>query len=801
MNDASNLPPAATPASPPLTRRDLLRWISLSAASGVVACGGGGDASVPTGSEPGPVPGPVSGPVPGPAPAPAPGPVVIDPTEPKAAFSKAGKGVPGTAVSPAQRAAALDALNAKLNQLYDSTRGIASPAGALAWLEQQDAYQTIGFSATGNVYAVFTDGRPLIVGTNTRIDANGVSDGPPRTAAAFNAANRRRTQAAARAPNVKLSQDSTEFEAGIPSKQFRYLNTWASLGDSSPAGVWCRPGLSAMSDIEEAGGFMRDFGYEPIGGVRAFDGNAAAKTVEALKNVKGDGVFFWSTHGGTLDLGGNIIQGLMTGTVAYQSTVEDTYKDEFAEGTLIYYSGVLCFHQTACGIDSGHHTRLAITPKFIRKYGWSFGEHSLVFVNACASATGDMKQAFLDAGASVYLGWTKPVRLWAMCGAAYDFFSLMLGLNENTGGVGQGNSINPLQRPYDWAAVMTHLQSRTQAAYYLDADEGIVELEPTLNEAVPAGFQSLRPSIYWTAFDEARSEMILIGGVFGTRRGSAAIGAGMPCLGGIVACTSNGSNADWRVADATTLAVKDWRSQNVVLKLPADGPGSAGIVQVEVDGRWSNGVQLTRVNFPLKANKNFGGSLSVQVNAKLSFRGDFRGVRLDPVQALTYMPLIACSTPPVATATFTATGVHRYSAGDSGGTVTVEWSGSGVVGPFMLGASGVAVTGTVTPQSRTGALLATIFGTGIQEKTTVSIPGFAPRVTIRSIGFEIATGVNPEGGRTITVPFSAAYAADATIQSHTVARASPYNSADLATRIELGPFTAEYPPQEWLGGR
>ncbi len=786
MSDATDLPPAATSPSPPLTRRDLLRWISLTAASSVVGCGGGGDASDPVAPEPGP----------------GPGPIVVDPTEPKAAFSKDGKGVPGTPVTPAQRAAALDALNAQLNRLYDSTRGIASPAGALAWLEQQDAYQTIGFSATGNVYAVFTDGRALIVGTNTRIDANGVSDGPPRTAAAFDAANRKRTLAATRASSVKSAQALTDFEAGIPSKQFRYLNTWFDYGSDWPAGVWCRSGVSAMSDISQAGQHLVDFGYQPIGGTDAFSGDAVANTVEALKNVKGDGVFFWTTHGGTLDPGGNIIQGLMTGTEAYRSTVEDTYKDEFAEGTLIYYTGVLCMAPLACNTrGSGtHYTRLAITPKFIRKYGWSFGPHSLVFVNACASATGAMKQAFLDAGASVYMGWTKPVRLWAMCGAALDFFSLALGLNEN-GGDTRGAEIEPFQRPYDWGAVMDHLHSRTQAAYYLDADDGIVELEPTLNKAVPAGFLGLRPSIYWTAFDEARSEMILIGGVFGTRPGTAAIGASMPCLGGNVACTSYGRSADWRVADATPLAVKDWRSENVVLKLPADGPGSSGIVQVVVDGRWSNGVQLTRVNFPLKANKNFGGSLSVQVNANLSFRGDFRGVRLDPVQALTYLPLTACSTPLAATATFTATGVHRYSAGDSGGTVTVEWSGSGVVGPFMLGASGVAVTGTVTPKSRTGAFLATIFGTGIQEKTTVSIPGSAPRVTIRSIGFEIDSQFDPDTTLTISVPFSTRYAADAVTQSHTVAGASPYNSADLNTRIELGPFTAEYPPEERLGGR
>ena len=781
MNDTSNPTSDDLLPGPQVTRRDLLRWMSLSAASGVMGCGGGGDASGTAGPEPGP------------------GPIIVTPPEPKTAFSKAGKGVPGTPVTPAQRAEALDALNAKLNQLYDSTRGIASPAGALAWLEQQDAYQTIGFSATRNVYAVFTDGRALIVGTNTRIDAVGVSDGPPKTANAFDAANRKRAQAVTRASNLKSPQALSDFEAGIPSKQFRYLNTWFDYGSDWPAGVWCRSGVSAMSDISQAGSHMVDFGYQPLGGNDAFSGDAAANTVEALKNVKGDGVFFWTTHGGTLDPGGNIIQGLMTGTEAYQSTVEDTYKDEFAEGTLIYYTGVLCMDPIACGTRSSgtHYTRLAITPKFIRKYGWSFGEHSLVFVNACASASGAMKQAFLDAGASVYIGWTQPVRLWAMCGAALDFFSLALGLNEN-GGYTQSTEINPFQRPYDYGAVMNHLHSRTRAAYYLDDEEGIVELEPTLNAAVPAGFLGLRPSIYWTAFDEARSELSLIGGVFGTRPGTAAIGASMPCLGGNVACTSYGRSADWRVADATALTVKDWRSENVVLKLPADGPGSAGIVQVEVDGRWSNGAQLTRVNFPLKASKNFGGSLSVQLDANLSFRADFRGVRLDPVQDLTYSPLVACATPPSSTATFVASGVYRYSEGST--RITIEWSGSGVVGASE-GFYVAVVAGTVTPQSRAGKFVVGFIGSGIRETRTVEFPGRPPQVTVKIIGFDITSQVDQDTGLTISVPFSVRYAADAVTQAYTVAGAGPYNNADLATQIELGPFTAEYPPEERLGGR
>lgn len=785
MNNTSN-PRLSRPA---LTRRELLRWFSaFSASAGLLGCGGGGSGGESAGG----------------------GTAGDDPAEPKTAFSKPGKGVPGAPVSPAQRALALDALNAKLDELFDATRGIASPARTIAWLEQQDAYQTVGYSATRNVYAVFTDGRPLIVGSNVRTDAAGVSDGPPAAARADTAALRARTMAAARPAAAVAAALPSEFEAGIPSRQFRYLNTWRFGTDASGFGtparpsVWCRPGLSGLDDLINVRPYMEEFGYQTIELGNSSQGEAVvatALTVEGLKNVTGDGVFFWSTHGGTLDPGGNIIQGLMTGTIAYQSTVEDTYADEFAEGTLIYYSGELCFDRSRCVSGTGgSQTRLAITPKFIKKYQWKFGEHSLVFVNACVSATGEMKQAFLDAGASVYLGWTKPVRLWAMCGAASDVFSLMLGLNNNLGNEGDLKYSKPLQRPYDWGAVMDHLHANTQAAYYLDAEDGIVELEPTLNTAVPVGFLGLRPSIYWTAFDEIKSELRLIGGVFGTHPGSAAIGPDMPFpCATFEECTSFTSLADRRLTAPVALVVKEWLSDNLVLEVPASGAGSTGIVQVEVDGRWSNGIQLTRVNFPLTASTNYGGSLSVIVNAELSFRGDFRGVRLSPVLDLTYLPLVVCTTPPTASGTFIAKGSYSYRDGDS--SVTVEWSGTGAVGPIAPGISELGFGGKVVPQSRAGAFTLSVAGRGIEEKVTVTSPGQEPRVTVRTVGFEMGSQNRNEGELSIVVPFSTAYGADTVSQSYTVPRAGPYNEAAVTTAIACGPFTAEFPPEDRKGGR
>ena len=84
MNGASTLPPDATASSPQVTRGGLLRWMSLSAASGAMGCDGGKDG----GGEPG------YG-----TDAATPGPVIVTPAEPKTAFSKAGEGVPADAVT------------------------------------------------------------------------------------------------------------------------------------------------------------------------------------------------------------------------------------------------------------------------------------------------------------------------------------------------------------------------------------------------------------------------------------------------------------------------------------------------------------------------------------------------------------------------------------------------------------------------------------------------------------------------------------------------------------------------------
>jgi hypothetical protein len=333
-------------------------------------------------------------------------------------------------------------------------------------------------------------------------------------------------------------------------------------------------------------------------------------------------------------------------------------------------------------------------------------------------------------------------------------------------------------------------------AAYSDPDEGFVLLEATPNLTVPPLFLCLRPSMYWNTFDEVKSELHLIGGMFGTRQGTAAIGTDVSCKSD---CTVYNEGADFKLAGGVALAVQDWQSQNVVLEVPRTGPGSAGIVQVTVDGRFSNGAQLTRVKFPVTATQRHGGSLQVNVNAQLNFRGDFRGVRIDPIQDLTYSPAVQCIAPATLTGSFTALGSYSYQDGDA--TVVVEWSGSGTVESDLLSLGVGLVTGEVNPKPRTGKFSVDLSGTRIMEKTTVSSAGSPPSISTREIGFTIKSrrlpGLQPHS---MEVQFANAYTSPAVNQALSSPGAG-YNGADVTTTITMGPFTAEFPPDEYFGGR
>lgn len=779
---------ANSAATKAIGRREWLLWMSLAGAGvGMGACGGGGSEDGGGGIAP-----------------PA--------AEPHQPFSRPGRGTPGAVITPEQRVQTFQALEAALVALWDFDTGRASMEAVLAWLESQAAFQTVGLSATRDVYAIFTDGRPLLVVTRMRTDQQGVTAVTPQFRADRAKARDAERHRARHDMNRRAEKRATavpaelgDYEAGIPSRRFRVMNTFYSDGPEWPLDTWVRGtmghpgGVASMLDPYTVTSTMMDFGFERVAFAHGEETIDSAPSVESLKSVDGDGVFFWMTHGGTLDANGKVIQGLMTGTTAYQSTVEDTYKDEFAEGTLLYFTGPLCIDPMACNVTQGEdgttYTRLAITPKWIDKYKWRFGKHSLVFVNACHSANDPMKRAFLDAGASLYLGWTGTVRVAQMCGATMDVLSMMMGFNENAGGPDE--EVFPRQRPHDWGAVMNLLltQGKSEAVAYWDVEEGYVELEPTVNPSVPLGFVGLRPSIFQTGFNEETSELMLIGGMFGTEGGTAAVGTAQACSS--VCYADWAGRADHALSDPVQVAVVDWQSSSVVLKLPASGTGSHGLVQVTVDGRWSNLVQLTRIKVPIQGTVSDGGSLQVTIQGELSFRCDLRGVRPGPMDALRYAP-VPISSAVAGSLSFHAGGSYRYDQGQV--TVTVQWSGSGEARNRGPSGEMAMLVGIMDPEARTGSLTA-ILAVAIDETIVRSREGYADEVTRsrRIISFSVDDPVT--GARWPVEPvFDVDYAAPGE-RHDAVVPGIGHNQASVHTVLDFGPFSSLFPPTDNLGGR
>lgn len=188
------------------------------------------------------------------------------------------------------------------------------------------------------------------------------------------------------------------------------------------------------------------------------------------------------------------------------------------------------------------------------------------------------------------------------------------------------------------------------------------------------------------------------------------------------------------------------------------------------------------------------------MDADISFRGDFRGVRLDPIQEPTYLPIVSCSVAPQARGSFVASGVYTYVQGNT--TTRIEWSGQGVVGPLGPTTGAVLFSGTIAPATRRGRFLVTLSVVGIRETVTVSFPGLEPQVSTRDISVQIESEISASAGSmSIDLEFSPAYGAAVVAQTHAQAGASPYNNADAVTTITCGPFGSEYPPELRVGGR
>ncbi len=384
-----------------------------------------------------------------------------------------------------------DAFDARIGEDPD-----ADNAALLAFIQTLPEFEASGLSEDGCVWARYTDGQLLIIANNRQ-----APEDPPPTV-----------------PSIDMGRAPSELPRF---KDITFLNAMGSMF------------LDPTPNLQP----LVSNGYQIV---------STDVTVEGLKtNVYGnDGVFYIDTHGGTGEYRTNDEYALATGTVATPTSL-DVYKTDLRKRKLTYFIAEI---DELNGVPISEK-RLAITQAFVREYMF-FRGNCLVYVDACNSDNASLKQAFLDRGASVYVGWTNYVNDQFAFNANAHVFKRLASTGTDV--------------PATYPTIKSDMALESPRLD-LDPWKG-AELIFTANLTAGAGdFGLLAPKITTVTPDRTANTLLLVG-VFGQNPGS----DGSVKVGG------------------TAISVTSWQPFSILCSLPATGAGSSGGVIVTVRGHASN---------------------------------------------------------------------------------------------------------------------------------------------------------------------------------------------------------------------
>jgi hypothetical protein len=505
---------------------------------------------------------------------------------------------------------AIDAVSQKLQSL-PGIDPAADNQELLTFVQSRPEFIDSGIDAEfSSVWATFANGEPYIIVNDRLLPANPSTD----------------SQAAARAPQPSdfqtvrsgrqtrsLASNDTAQTIGVPiSSKILFLNVFGSFGAADG---------NAINEISK---WLTPQKYDPV--------NGTASVASLMNDVVDNGVLYFSTHGAVDD--GGKLYALYT-TDATTPALDEFFKDTDALGKTIVKMSV---DQGRFDFFAGKwvpDTHYGITAAFVRKY-FQFGANSFVYINACGTTgdnpiAADLEQAFFDADATVYAGWTAATDDTKASNTAKLIVDRLLGANQfalETLPTASGAVFK--QRPFDWGSAnndaFLHFEcpglspaNGTKCGY--DAvTKSFLVIEP--NPKSQSEFTLLAPSISYMKMDEGEDNagnkaQLTINGIFDSGQPSVMVGGSIDTSSRGIPVVTGGKDVD----------VVSWSPSQIVVTLPYSGLGSAGNVQVTVRDHVSNVAQLTewrsqpdQVTFTLTG----AGTLQQQQNSGLHLRADIR---------------------------------------------------------------------------------------------------------------------------------------------------------------------------------
>jgi hypothetical protein len=477
-------------------------------------------------------------------------------------------GTSGGSLTPAQRDAALTAIELQWNQVVSSGADFVS--GMLAYLQSRPELTNVAADGEGGVTAQFLDGRLLSVQHNLSV---------VRTAASASVALRGLRPDAATAgiliPGGKKAVIASGFGADYPA--------YVSIND----------------DVRT---WLQSAGYNVV------PGGTGATPDFLRRNLSNVDVLLYTGHGGATVAKVPTVDHFGVATGVVKSTNPGSpqqFPAELPADTDDFNTFRLGYQINTVATDSKGNevsgTWWAFTDQFVVKY-MSFQPGSFVFINACFSQGAHANAGFvitaLTRGAGTYLGWNGKTSDTGGMRPRY-LFDRMLGEADGVtrNGVSQES---PPQRPFDLAAVVQDLTA-----------QGMLPLADQ-STLVTSGLNSiLAPSIAALTVDNLNNRL-LVTGIFDTS--PTALQDTVMSVAGQPVCSSAQS------VDADTIACP----------IPSTGAQSAGPVTVSTHGIQSNTVNLSSWQGTFVQEKVGGGSIKETAEMFAHWRGDIHSWRIKP---------------------------------------------------------------------------------------------------------------------------------------------------------------------------
>src|ERR1051325_9715795 len=341
--------------------------------------------------------------------------------------------------------------------------------------------------------------------------------------------------------------------------------------------------------------------------------------LSSLKGQRNESVLFFNTHGGDFEmprfgLDGKLVRdangdlvtdrayGLWSGTKVDTNSLA-TYIADLQAKRLALAFATVSYSTNAAGDEiPANEIHFGITAEWVRHYmTFPTENHASIWLGACLSGSADaapMRAAFRAAGAEMASGWTDSVTGDGVLSATSFLYDRLLGANQ----------VQPPatpQRPFSYEDCWTELRSKGLHKHPSVDDNG----NPAITEIIYEGasgdntFGLFAPSLAYVLISEVEDQAIL-NGIFGT------------------------PPEDKRhvMIAGSDAAIVSWDPRQIVCSLARAGSGSAGGVQVIVNGLKSNIRQITRwtVNGTYKWTEQ-GSAHVVDGTLKLIFRADVNG--------------------------------------------------------------------------------------------------------------------------------------------------------------------------------